>query len=111
MHLEEAVAATAVAVMAVAAKAVATAVAVMAVAAKVINQFKIDLLELKVGKIAVMEMLLKMQVALIKVVVEEEEVLRLKGVTTLLQIMEAQNLKDSLFLLMPSIFKLLGNFF
>jgi hypothetical protein len=30
----------------------------------------------------------------IKVVVEEEEVLRLKGEPTLLQIMAAQNLKD-----------------
>ena len=87
----------AVAVMAVAAKVAVTAVAVMAVAAKVaakINQLKIDLLELKVGKTVVMEMLLKMQMALIKVAVEEEEELRLKGEMTQLQIMAAQNLKD-----------------
>jgi hypothetical protein len=97
------VAVTAVAAMAVAAKVAVTAVAAMAVAAKVavtavvvkvINQLKIDLLELRAGKIAVMEMLLKMQMALTKVVVEEEEVLRLKGETTLLLIMVAQNLKD-----------------
>jgi len=69
-------------------------VAAMAVVAKVINQLKIGLLELKAGKIVVMEMLLKIQMALIKVVVEEEEVLRLKGETILLQIMVAQNLKD-----------------
>ena len=46
-----------------------------------------------------------------EVVVEEEEVLRLKVETTLLQIMVAQNLKDFATFLMPSIFKLLGNFF
>jgi hypothetical protein len=79
------------AVTAVAAKVAVTAVAAMAVA---INQLKIGLLELRVGKIVVMVMLLKMQMALIKDVVEEEEVLRLKGETTLLQIMVAQNPKD-----------------
>jgi hypothetical protein len=86
--------------MAVAAKVAVTAVVAMAVAAKVavtakvINQLKTDLLGLKAGKIAVMAMLLKTRTALIKVVVEEEEVLRLKGGTTLLQIMVEQNPRD-----------------
>ena len=67
----------------------------MAVAAKVAtNQLKTDLLELLVGKIVVMATLHKMLMALIKVVVEEEEALLLKGEMTLLQIMVAQNLKD-----------------
>ena len=68
--------------------------AATAAAVKLINQLKIDLLELKVGKIVVTAMLLKMSMTMIKVVVEEEEVLRLKGEPTLLQIMAAQNLKD-----------------
>jgi len=62
--------------------------------AAAVNQLKIDLLELKVGKIVVMAMHHKILVALIKVAVEEEEELRLKVETTLLQIMVVQNLKD-----------------
>ena len=67
----------------------------MAVAAKAAtNQLMTDLLELLVGKIVVMATLHKMLMALIKVVVEEEEVLLLKGKMTLLQTMVVQNLKD-----------------
>ena len=86
-----------VAVTAVAAKVVAMAVAAKAAAMAVVrptNQLKTDLLELKVGKIVVMAVHHKMQAALIKDVVEEEEVLRLKGEMILPKTMVAQNLKD-----------------
>jgi hypothetical protein len=109
---------TAVAVTAVAAKAAVTAVAVTAVAAKVavtavavIKQRKIGLLELKAGKIVVMAMLLKMQMTLIKVVVEEEEELRPKGETILLQIMVEQNLRDFAVFFNAQHLQVVGQFF
>ena len=97
--------------MAAAVMAVAVKVAAMAAAVKLINQLKTDPLELKAGKIVVMGMLLKMLMALIKVVVEGEEVLRLKVETTLLRTTVEQNLKNFFYTVNAQHLQVVGQFY